>query len=340
MLPRFTGPKARAGIAIKFDKNLDRLVEFAREWREQSRCELHLTHVEEAWEGLPWLMALDRKDLPKESLATAIDYEHQHLEQRLFDLAKKLGDGKTPASHNTVYSRESIAAGILADAMSHKVSMLLAGYDPVTSPAERTGKATAINLALSSSVPVLMAPLQSPRLFKHPKPRLLVCDDFTVGSQDAVHTGFEIAESVQATDVYHLHVARIDKGDFEGQSHAMVESIVSHMKKSGQDASGIFLLKKVIDKLERTLDERSDAHQVLLGEKGIAYHPEIRYGSPLKEIRQLADQVDADLVVFGRHEDLHHTPFAVGRVPMEMMLTLDRPVLVVPVQQKIGRKLV
>lgn len=338
MLSRFQGPKSRATLAVKFDGHVDQLINFAQNWRAKSNCELHLTHVEEAWEGIPWLMSLDHADMPKEMLAQAIDRDRELLEHRLFELAKEAGGAEKPLSHNTLYTHDSIGQAIISDALSHKSSVIICGYDSSATPSSRVGKATAINLAWKSPIPVLVTPLKKGSWLKQEHPNVVICDDFTEGSAWAVQSGFEAAETIGAKQVYHLHVARLDHGDFEGQTHAIVESLVTDMKKRGQDASGVFLLKKLMDRLEQDMQDRSATHQLLLAEKAIAYKPELRYGNPLQEIRRLADQVNADLVVLGRHEDFHHEPFAVGRVPMELMLSLERPILVVPVQKKVGTR--
>ena len=81
------------------------------------------------------------------------------------------------------------------------------------------------------------------------------------------------------------------------------------------------------------MGERSPAHSELLGTRGGTYRIEILTGpDPLEEIESAADRLTADILVFGRHQMIHRTPFRLGHIPYQAMLRQKRAVMVVPMQ--------
>jgi nucleotide-binding universal stress UspA family protein len=60
------------------------------------------------------------------------------------------------------------------------------------------------------------------------------------------------------------------------------------------------------------------------------YKPLVLDGDVNEAIERAANEVDADLIIFGRHRPVRVAPLRLGRVPLHAMLTHGRPVAVVP----------
>jgi nucleotide-binding universal stress UspA family protein len=82
--------------------------------------------------------------------------------------------------------------------------------------------------------------------------------------------------------------------------------------------------------LER-LKQRVQGAEERLQKAGGTFHFEVRRcGDVRDELERSADQFDADIVVFSRHQKIHRRPFLVGRVTYQAMLSQKRGVMVVP----------
>jgi nucleotide-binding universal stress UspA family protein len=51
-------------------------------------------------------------------------------------------------------------------------------------------------------------------------------------------------------------------------------------------------------------------------------------GDPVESVLKYADDLKADMLLFGRHRTWRRKPFAIGQLPFHSMLKSRRPVLI------------
>lgn len=220
--------------------------------------------------------------------------------------------------------------GLIADAIVHGANLILTAANVETyGPFMPRGFSKAMSLMADAPLPVLVTSAQAPLDASRPGFSILVADDLQPDTEEAVRRGYELAAKLgKGTKLQHLHV----HGDFRealGAVWSEIRTAVEARLGTTEGARDRILAAESAARLER-LAERPGAFAADAQAAGVEVKRVCELGQVGEEIHDAATDMDADLLVFGRHKWLRARPFVIGRVPLTAMLKAGRPLLVVP----------
>jgi nucleotide-binding universal stress UspA family protein len=231
---------------------------------------------------------------------------------------------------NGVVLDGDVVESLFEHCREHNVGMLLIGTHSQSGPGART-LSNAIGLMAQMPVPVLTVPEDATGLGRLAEPgaRILVADDLTPQSEPALSAAVRLAAACQARELIVAHVHRARSGGAVAQYFAAYAHAVGtdprYLDTEADDSPAELERRALIARLTQRL-RAAGADDV----SGLIVGWRLLDGEPVAALAAEAATIDADLVVFGRHRLLHRRWPPLGRVTYEAMLSLRRPVMVVP----------
>lgn len=150
--------------------------------------------------------------------------------------------------------------------------------------------------------------------------RILYASDIRPGARPAFRAAMSLCGHYQSQITF-LHVVE----PVSGHAERLVRSMMSDdpSLKALHDESLQHVHKQLIERVERFCREELDASELLADGQ---LEARVEEGSPWKKILEVADEIDASVIVMGvRH---HHS--LLGDTPSKVMHHSRRPVLTVP----------
>jgi len=150
--------------------------------------------------------------------------------------------------------------------------------------------------------------------------RILYASDIRPGSRPAFRAAMSLCGQYQSQITF-LHVVE----PVSGYAERLVRSMMSDdpSLKALHDESLEHVQKQVVERVERFCREELDAAEMLEDGQLIA---RVEEGTPWKKILEVADEIDASVIVMG----VRHQNSLLGDTPSKVTHHSRRPILTVP----------
>lgn len=324
MFERFHGKDRTIVAGIKFTPGTKDFLSSLISLAERTDMSLKLTHVVEPWRS-PGIVP------PGEYVSPYIvrQAEEKRLKeaQETLEYTVKNIQGKIPLSTHVLSA--NAADGIRSDALTSRASLVVCSIKPMSHRFIPQGFSTALAMMAQSTIPIMVIPEEKNIRFTQDRLTILICDDLTETSAEAVTTAAEFAGSLQNCNLVHLHV-------HPEPTHKLVEWAVqiSQMSQTKDLTYGFPIRQETIveeteQAIRKKLTERLLVPAYLLEQSKVSYEQKTKFGSVFEEITSVVKSIKPDLIVFGRHYFVHKHPVSIGKVPFYAMLSLDTPVMVI-----------
>jgi nucleotide-binding universal stress UspA family protein len=246
------------------------------------------------------------------------------MEDELQQFAKSL-ELETKVETSIVVGQAAQVA--LSDAVVSGASIIVTGAANRSHRFVPKGLSTALTLMAESPTPVLVVKEGSQLNLSGESLNIVVADDLSDNCERAVLAAFDLAVGLGDTDLHHIYANSLTMQNF-----ALNVEKLRELRKddSSTDISPTDLWEKTRSSIRERLRLRAPGRELFLEAAGGHYWPEIKDGSVESALEKVIDSASPELIVFGRHHSFHRRPFAVGKVPFYFMMSIERPILVVP----------
>jgi nucleotide-binding universal stress UspA family protein len=328
MIRNFRGADESVVAAVAFDEHSDAVIESAVELCRRTKMRLRLVHVCQPEEGnsylMPYFAHAERRRL-EEYLGRSAESLAQ---QRLEDLAARI---PSQIERELRVMTGDPAEWINADAVSSGSSIVVIGVGKSRNRFVPQSWSTALSLMSQARLSVLVVDQAAPLKFDAQKrPVILLADDLSDHSRKMIGVAFDIAMAFKQTDVHHVHASALT----EDAISAAVEASISNSDRPVENTlSGSAMHAMIMAQMRSTMETRAGTVKSLFEVADCRYFSEVLVGDVRDSLKSCAEKLQPDLLIFGRHQQLHRRPFLIGRVPFHAMVSQNRPVMIIPEQK-------
>jgi nucleotide-binding universal stress UspA family protein len=260
--------------------------------------------------------------------ARKVDDERREAAEAHLDAMLDRLDAPSLRKHGAVVDGD-VVERLFEHCRESNVGLLVIGTHALDASARPLSNA--VGLMAQMPVPVLTLPEDAAAVERlcDVGATLLVADDLTPQSEPALGAAVRLAAACRARELVVAHVVRRAHGGavaqyFATYAHALgTDPRYLDVETDGSPAEAE--RRALIERLTKRL-RAAGADDV----QGLTVGWRLLEGEPVAALAAEAAGLDADLVVFGRHRLLHRRWPPLGRVTYEAMLSLRRPVMVVP----------
>ncbi|SIR06445.1 universal stress protein [Marinobacterium stanieri] len=158
----------------------------------------------------------------------------------------------------------------------------------------------------------------------HDVKKILYVSDLEKGSRPAFRAAVSLCGHYSESQITYLHVIESLSGTTRSVlSNMMEQEEIDEMLKKGVDA----LSEKIRKRIEKFCEDELEEHEVL-SLKNI--DARVEEGTPWSRILEVADEIDADVIVMGTRKHSTLGQLLVGSTATKTLTHSKRPVLVVP----------
>lgn len=158
----------------------------------------------------------------------------------------------------------------------------------------------------------------------HKVKRILYVSDLEHGSRPAFRAAVSLCGHYAESQITYLHVIESQSGTTRSVlSNMMEQEEIDEMLKKGVEALSV----KIRERIERFCADELEEHEVL-SLKNI--DARVEEGTPWRKILEVADQIDADVIVMGTRKHSALGQMLMGSTAVKTLTHSKRPVLVVP----------
>lgn len=324
MFERFKGRDRKIVAGLKDTGTVEAYIESVVSLAKRLDMSLKFTNVVEPRNSLP---ILHPGEYVRSGLSQAA--EEKRISETIMRLEEVLKPflGKWEFEKSVQFGRP--AEVLKSDALSSRASLVVCGVKSTSQRLVSKGFATATELMAESSIPVLVIPEGKVYDFNKKVLNVLVCDDLTQTSAEALPVAAELSGSLRNTKLHHLHI----HGESKQQLVDWARQISDMMMTRDLDYRFVVNKDTIVAETEKAVYERMakrlDISPSFLKMNSVAIEQEVRFGDVFDELTKSIESLSPDLIVFGRHQFLHKYPVSIGKVPFYTMLNLDLPIMVV-----------
>ncbi len=318
-------PRGQIVAAVAFDQQTETIVRTVSSLARHFEMGVHLVSVVEPTLANPWIQLSGAQMAYFPIYPDVDEADRQDKLARMVELARRF-ELPFPVTTSVAYGLK--AQTIISEAIAKRATVLVTGFDPESYRLSLTGMSTALMLLADAPLPVLAVTAGAAPDFDKPRFKVLIADDLTETTQEAVRNGYEIASELEQAEVRQTYV----HGDFRELLRSRWEEFVCRFP--GKDC-GTLTPDSLWENEFQTLLAQAKAQGSPFRKKAeianVKITLDVRTGTDVpEEFRAVAKEFAPDLVVFGRHRLLRSRPFLIGRMPFRTMLQMRQPILVVP----------
>jgi nucleotide-binding universal stress UspA family protein len=186
------------------------------------------------------------------------------------------------------------------------------------------GLSTVLGLMADAPCPVLVLPRGNTGSWSNKTLKAILADDLQPESDNGVFVAYEWVAALGHTELNHVHVNQLSKEDL--QDALTAAAAAAHTPEGALNLDTVWTA--AMKSVEEKLVSRAPGRKHLVEARGGSVKTTLLQGDPVDTILKLADEIKADLMIFGRHRTWRRKPFAVGQLPFHSMLRSRRPVLI------------
>ncbi|MFW7380243.1 MAG: universal stress protein [Oligoflexus sp.] len=218
------------------------------------------------------------------------------------------------------------ALGLFQLAKEMKASLLICGYKAEKNMENLLGLSTAHALMSDPPCPVLALPLTKRFVLTG---KVAFADDLQEESLMVLMSACEFMQILNLQNLYHMHIKNLTMEQLkhmEDTIHSAImlgsiprESVFSHQTYKEQ-------MKEYLSQILRKRFDSIDPDV----RKTIKCYTKVAFGSPMQKLKELIQEVEAELTVFGSHKFFHKTSWSFGNLPYRAMFSFDCGILLIP----------
>lgn len=314
-------------VGVCFDNRNENLLSYAIRMAEKTGAKLRLTHVVGPGAEFSWVSSVYGGSVYQPLAKEIQEQRFKESYEQLMDLAGKV---KGLGSVETNIAMGTPPEVLDADAVASGASLILVGTRINRAKFLPKGFSTSLSLMTHASRPVMTVPDDVRPVRGAGNLRILYADDLTDHSRDALTVGFEMAYGLENTDFYHLHVCEVEEEDLRETQEKMSEMMVMERIPYDENISKSDPIGKARSKIKEKMDQRLGGVKFLLQAAGCNYFQKVHFGDVQEQLHKAVEEIDPDLLVFGKHSFLHRKPFGIGKLPFAAMLSQNRPIVIAP----------
>jgi hypothetical protein len=320
----FRGEDEAIVVAVALDEHSEALVDSAVAICRRTSMQLRLVHVCQPEDGqsylLPYFAHAERARLEEYLQKTAAEL----AARRLDDLRQRV---TAEVSCSTRVMIGDPAEWINADAVSFGASMIMIGVGSAHQRFMPQAWSTALTLMAHSSLPVLVTDKGSAlHLPLEGRVRMLVADDLAEDSVGVIEKALQLAGALGDVDFHHLHASGLTEATI---ADALEAAMAAAHTGSAATLSAQAMHATVKAQIRSALIKRMERLRPILEQSNGRYVDEVLFGDVQESIAEARQRIDPHILIFGRHQRIHHKPFLIGRVPFQTMVSQNKPVMIV-----------
>ncbi|MBI2603592.1 MAG: universal stress protein [Deltaproteobacteria bacterium] len=314
-------------VGVCFDDRNEKLLSYAMKLAEKTGAKLRLTHVVGPGTEFSWVSSVYGGSVYQPLAKEIQEQTFKESYERLMELHSKikgLGEVETNISMGTppeVLSADAVASG---------ASLILVGTRINRAKFLPKGFSTSLSLMTHASRPVMTVPDDVRSVRESGNLKVLYADDLTDHSRDALTVGFEMAYGLENTDFYHLHICEVEEEDLKETQEKMSEMMVMERIPYDEHISKSDPVGKARTKIKEKMNLRLGGVKFLLQAASCSYIQKIYFGDVQEQLHKAVEEIDPDILVFGKHSFLHRKPFGIGKLPFSAMLSQNRTIVIAP----------
>jgi nucleotide-binding universal stress UspA family protein len=321
MTKRFMNPKGKILVPINLDESSGPLLKAAGQISTRTGLSIEVVHVSEYWVGRTWPTEMMLGG-PMGGLVSAVEDETMDIaHNRLKDIVKANLGTTTVGTHVLLgYPAESIRA----HAVTIGAELIVLGGAADDYRYVPRGLSTVLGLMADAPCPVLVLPRGNTGSWSNKTLKAILADDLQPESDNGVFVAYEWVAALGHTELNHVHVNQLSKEDL--QDALTAAAAAAHTPEGALNLDTVWTA--AMKSVEEKLVSRAPGRKHLVEARGGSVKTTLLQGDPVDTILKLADEIKADLMIFGRHRTWRRKPFAVGQLPFHSMLRSRRPVLI------------
>ncbi len=332
MFDKFRKGNFKISVGMRLGGESDSLLKYVRDFSDYTDAKIRLVNVVEPWREHPWITTL-----PGENLYYSIA---QKVEEKARDVAevsieKVAAEFPKSKGVESTALRGLTAEAITADAIAARSSLICVASEKKDGLHILSGFTTGLDLAANSSLPVMIVPHDCKEFKPSGRLKVMYADDLTVNSKGALGTATELAYGLGNLDFHHVHVSKDSKEEMDAATEKILE--LMNLEKIEIDPSFDFgaLTENAVDRFKDKMTERVGLARTLLSSRNVEYIQRIKFGDIKENMDRLVEEIDPDIVIFGRHHFFHKSPVGIGQLAFSSMLSYDRPVVIAPGEKRL-----
>lgn len=267
------------------------------------------------WEANSYQLLYSLRKLKEDNAKQLLNKNLQPLAQKM-DFEKNIMAG-------------DIATNLLADAQVNRASMIVCSAQHESYKYLMKGFSTSLQLMSEANIPVLVLPNGIDEVFFKKGLTIIIADDLEKSSLSSVIYGSELAAAIGEAKIYHVYVTK-EENDLKDYVRKLREAMNLSQITFDPNLSEDAIIARYESSLKNKMQERKQSVSSVLKEANCSYESKILTGSVDEKLIELVHKINADLVVFGRHVAVHRKPFGIGQVPFRTMMSIKKPVMLVP----------
>lgn len=320
-------------VGVRFDSQMEKLIEYAKVFSKSTGAKIRLTHAVEPWKDNTWLSTFPTDDLYR---SVAASVETQMLEEAKTRI-KALKDSLKEFEIETHVAIGASYEILNTDALRSRCSLIVVAADDKETNYQMMpqGFSTALSLMSKSQVPVMVIPsgYETPVTLEEAK--ILCADDLLSRGMEALGVSVELSSCFKRSKIHHAHVCHETKGSLADIGKKVIQWMTEGKVPYSDSFQEENLTDQVIDRTEDSLGERFQQARRNAGAPETDYEKHVLFGAVQDELRVMVEQNDPNFIVLGRHEFLHSKPFTVGKLPQWAMFSFQRPIIVAAPPEKL-----
>lgn len=312
-------------VAVAFDRHTMPLTRMATDLCRATGKKLCLLHVVEPWADHPHSKAFGGEEDHFWNVTQAVETNARELAlARLGEVGMEI---PPDISVKKVVAGGKAVETICKEVESIGTCMLLVGGNFSNMRFMPKGLSSALSLMVSSPVPLMVVDTERDQSINTSQLKFLLSDDLSEKSESAVEFTFDLATALGRCEIHHVHINGMT---FDSLKAGLNTAAATSHTPLNSSASVDDVYNALITGIESKLSSRAASLRDYLEASGGSYYSEVATGNVSDEIGKVSEEVQADVIVFGRHHTLHTKPFFIGRVPFRSMLGQRKPVIIVP----------
>jgi nucleotide-binding universal stress UspA family protein len=223
-----------------------------------------------------------------------------------------------------------VVAALHAFVVGHRHCLVLVGTAPPSVPSALLPKLFSPSLSLIEELeaPIIALPHDAPVGLHTQDLRLLVADDLREGTGELLATAIDFLRTVGHGRIIDTHVKRLAREMFCA-ALADVYATALGRPAGHPESAPLGIVARIRPLIKRALNDRARQIFARKGHEGVGFQSMVLRGNIVRALRAASQRVNADMLVFGRHRRHHRGDWG-GHVSPRVMLTFQKPVLIVP----------